>query len=106
MIYLIDENMAIPDSVINKFDNVVNTRTLFPKGTADYSIISYAIKNDMVLVTKDTAMSIKALVNGVTVLLVNDYWDIITMIKPSIIDTGEYKDLYDYLVERFRSETK
>jgi predicted nuclease of predicted toxin-antitoxin system len=104
MNFLIDESLKIKKNIIANLKNTINVESVLKRGEADYSIISYAIRKKMVLVTKDNLMTIKALINGVSVLYVNEKLKIIQLVNPQLINESEYLDLYNYFKEKFGEE--
>jgi len=100
--FLIDENLSMTQDDEKKFGRfrVINSKSKFKKGTSDALLIRWVKETGFTLATKDVRMAILALSDGASVLLVNEDFQIITLIRPQVVDKDCFKDIYDYFRER------
>lgn len=101
--FLIDENTSMTDEDIALFPKLrlMNSRKKFKRGTDDKLLIQWVKDTDWVLVTKDIRMGIRALMEGAHVMMINEDFSIISLMKTKVHPIKEYEELYDYFVERY-----
>ena len=101
--FLIDENTSMTDEDIAMFPKLrlMNSRKKFKRGTDDTLLIEWVKQTGWVLVTKDIRMGIRALMEGAPVMMINEDFKIISLMETKIHPTKEYKELFDYFINRY-----
>lgn len=101
--FLIDENTSMTDEDLALFPKlrIMNSRKKFRKGTDDKLLIQWVKETGWVLVTKDIRMGIRALMEGVHVMMINEDFKMISLMETKIHPVKEYKELFDYLIKRY-----
>jgi len=101
--FLIDENTSMTDEDIARFSKfkIINSRKKFKRGTDDKLLIQWVKDSGWTLVTKDIRMAIRALMDGASVLMINEDFKIIALMETKVRPNKYYKELHEYLVERY-----
>ncbi len=101
--FLIDENTSMTDEDIAMFPKIriMNSRKKFKKGTDDSLLIQWVKDTGWILVTKDIRMAIRALMEGAPVMMINEDFKMISLMETKIHQVKEYKELFDYLTNRY-----
>ncbi len=80
---------------------LMNSRKKFRRGTDDKLLIEWVKQTGWILVTKDIRMAIRALMEGCPVMMINEDFKIISLMETKIHPTKEYKELFDYFIQRY-----
>lgn len=97
-----DENIKMSDIDVKSLDEcVINSTSIFPKGTKDEVLTKHAKKKGWVIVTKDIRFALRSLVDDVPVIYISDDFQTISFLKVSINNPRNYKSMFDYLGKRF-----
>ncbi len=101
--FLIDENTSMTDEDLAKFPKlrIMNSRKKFKRGTDDSLLIQWVKDTGWILVTKDIRMAIRALMEGAPVMMINEDFQLITLMETKIHPVKEYKELFDYFIKRY-----
>ena len=101
--FLIDENTSMTDEDIAMFPKLrlMNSRKKFKRGTDDKLLIQWVKETGWVLVTKDIRMAIRALMEGAHVMMINEDYNIISLMQTKVHPVKEYEELRKYFVERY-----
>lgn len=65
--YLVDENLSKSDKFLEQHPDFANVKYVLYMGAKDPMIIQKALEDDLIIVTKDNALALKALIAGAKV---------------------------------------
>lgn len=102
-VYLIDENIKVSSLDLIKFNNcfVINSTDIFPNGTKDEVLTAYALKHGYIIVTKDVRMTLRSLIDGVSIIYISDELKVSSWLKVKTRGRSYFPEMFDYIKERF-----
>jgi uncharacterized protein YaiI (UPF0178 family) len=71
-LYLVNENMSMPDKFITEHQEFENVKNAIEIGAYDGKIIDRAKVNKQIIITKDIGLALRALIEGVRVWFYDD----------------------------------
>lgn len=98
-----DENVKMSEIDIDRLKNcnIINSTDRFRKGTSDDVLMTWAKKEDWVIVTKDIRMALRSLIDAVPVIYANDGSQTISFLHVQLYGREQYPEMHEYLKKRF-----